>query len=144
MPFDGKDFPLIAVPTVKPFDFDTATGDERLLELAKHLEDDQVWRNRLMVWDFSTVRASVSGECGTAGCAAGLASALWGRRKVFGRELVIDNPKFLRVFGITEDESNSLFGWELSRKRQIPMMDVTPGMVATAIKEFVANRQAAS
>lgn len=53
MPFDGSSFPQVSVPTVAPFCFETATPDERLLELARMLENEQEWRNMRMEWDFT-------------------------------------------------------------------------------------------
>lgn len=133
MPFDGKDFPLIAVPVVKPFDFDTASPDERLLELARWLEDEQAWRDKIIVWDYLYVEQPTTAHCGTAGCALGLASKVWPGFASF---------EAYDVFDMAEADGQSVFfGLEVHRFYGVDLMSkVTPGMVATAIREFVAAR----
>jgi len=140
MPFDGKDFPLVAVPTVKPFDFDTASPDERLLELARWLEDEQAWRDRLLSWDYYTVKSFCpEAECGTAGCAVGLAETIW------PQFLIIDpfdvENRVMTAFDLTVKQGDDLFfGTNLVGFGVEFMHQVTPSMVATAIREFVAAR----
>jgi len=147
MPFDGKDFPLIAVPTVKPFDFDTATPDERLLELARLLENEQEWRDGRMVWDFWEIFdhwEPQDGSCGTAGCAIGLASLSFpsfstGIPEVEGSEPRGDAARIR--FDLTNDQMDALFAQGLANSVSLPMAEVQPIHVATAIREFVAKRQ---
>lgn len=148
MPFDGKLTDFIPVPTVKPFDFDTATGDERLLELARWLDDDQAWRDKVMAWDFTTVLSepkrrwgfSIFPVCGTAGCALGLARMIWPQFDCDYRSRRDDGEIH---FNITRDEWFDLFDEALAIRLGVKMFDVTPGMVATAIREFVSKRSAA-
>lgn len=145
MPFDGTTFPLIAVPTVAPFCFETATPDERLLELARWLEDEQAWRDSKMEWNFSTSEAH-SSICGAAGCAVGLAMILWGPSFRNG-----DFWEGTTAFDISDKQWWNLFGRGLAEHLGFYGADendesvyglVTPGMVAAAIREFVAKRSA--
>ena len=140
MPFDGKDFPLVAVPTVKPFDFDTATPDERLLELARLLENEQEWRSSLIEWDYSeSLYRDPSAGCGTAGCALGLASIAWrGFGKLGSFELSRASHLARMHFAMTERDVDHIFIGGFTR---LEFEAVTPGMVAAAIREFVAKRQ---
>lgn len=149
MPFDGKDFPLVTVPTVKPFDFDTATPDERLLELARLLENEQEWRDSRMAWDFNrTLDTAAASPCGTAGCAMGLAHLTWsnfcpasyrpGFFSIFDAE-----KSACKHFNITLVQYGRLFDERMALNNG-GYQNVTPGMVATAIRQFVANRQSAS
>ena len=149
MPFDGRDFPLIAVPTVAPFCFETATGERRMLELASWLENDERWNNRLIKWNFNEVSAPIELSCGTAGCAIGLASAIWPQWPELDREANGKASIYSAInsaadmFSISSEDAAHLFGWELAEDLGLfRPKDVSPGMVATAIREFVANRSA--
>lgn len=141
MPFDGPitDYAPVVVPTVAPFDFGTATPDERLLELARMLEDEQAWRDTRMEWNFSSIRLQ-SNICGTAGCAVGLAQIVW-PKFLFNDH---GNDRSEIVFGLDLDnEWGQLFGNGLAMSLGLTLAAVTPGHVATAIRQFVATRQGA-
>ncbi len=139
MPFDPLGFEDIQVPVVKPFDFETATPDERLLELARNLDREGEWRNHRLVWDFAVVRAHTQEGCGTAGCALGVAAIIFPRFKTLGLGYFSSAQE---AFALNKTEVMELFNSGLPTKLGILHEDVTPGMVATAIREFVANRSA--
>lgn len=145
MPFDGTNFAPIAVPT-KPFDFVTATPDARLLELARWLDDEQAWRDRKISWNFMTVHnKDDSSPCGTAGCALGLAYAIWpefadSKDARDDSSTAFETAK--ELFDLNGEEACDLFDIGLAIARKIKMRAVTPGMVATAIRQFVAKRSA--
>lgn len=130
MPFDGKLTDFISVPIVKPFEFGTATADARLLFLASKLEREQEWRDKIMSWDYAAIVVRSVDDCGTAGCAIGLASIIWPGFSI---------GDVYSAFGLTPTETSYLFCGNFT---QLPMRAVTPGMVATAIREFVAKRSA--
>lgn len=141
MPFDGIGSRFIEVPTITPFCFETATPDARLLELARWLEDEQAWRDSRMVWMYELVSMSLSGPCGTAGCAMGLASKLWPSfGKISNDDLSVAERLAMSAFSLSMREVCWLF--EGDAYPNTPLSEVTPGMVATAIREFVAARSA--
>jgi len=137
MPFDSLTFDDVSVPVAKPFDFDTATPDERLCELARLLENEQEWRD-MMIWDYG-VELQTGGICGTSGCAMGLARVTWsGYAAIFQRNIFAEKE----AFDLTSKQADFLFGGEAYGGKDSDY--ITPGMVATAIRQFVANRQSAS
>lgn len=130
MPYDSFGFKDLEVPVSKPFDFDAATPDERLLELARLLENEQEWRDRLIGWNFEVILEGAKNSCGTAGCAVGLAETVWGDR-------------FLNIYGAFDlcgSEAFDIFGCGLADGLGLEMSEVQPIHVATAIREFVAKR----
>jgi hypothetical protein len=130
---------MVEVPTAKPFNFDTATGHERLAELARALDHEEEWRSKIE-WDYNVVEMET--RCGTAGCAIGLARALWG-----------SNPHAtsFETFGILEREASEIFyGYHRSYPADPLDVDncdfdaVTPGMVANAIRDVLSRYEVAS
>lgn len=143
MPFDGQitDFAPVAVPIVAPFDFDTATGDERLIELARWLDHDQRWRDHTLVWDYANVVGTTDEGCGTSGCALGLAKIVMPGFYTFGRGYF---GSAMQAFGLSADDVWFLFnGGFFSEDNSLTHDNVAPGHVATAIRQFVYNRTGA-
>lgn len=146
MPFDP-------IPYDAPVqDLSYATGDEGLLRLAALLEHEDLWRNHAMTWNFTELYTDSRGMCGTAGCAIGLARAMWPE---FAAELPssIDHMSILghrdvlaiwnrvsEVFRIAHKDSDAIFGGGLADRLGKGMNEVTPGDVAAGIREFVFKR----
>lgn len=143
MPYDGdiKQFDRTLVPTARPFDFDAATPNERLLELAGWLERQDLWEGRLLEWDFTYPRAKIEHSCGTAGCAIGLADILWPQAGFEANSSRWNGANIMDAFGLDEYELVSLFTSNFADERGLEMNEVTPAMVAAAIQDLVAKRQ---
>lgn len=85
-------------------------------------------------WDFSSFSDAVDTECGTAGCAGGLAAAMWLGVHESGEELV----HFMsRIFGITYVHAEQLFVEGFTRNSGL----VTPAVVAARIDDYLAGRR---
>lgn len=72
-------------------------------------------------------------ECGTAGCALGVARCIWGTP-------IFRNNDPWRIFGIPHDEYKKIFHAGASSWYGVPDNCVTPTMVADRIDAYLAQR----
>ena len=113
MPFDGTH----ETPTLRR---------ARLIEALRAPMPDN------FTWDFSDIRYHT--DCGTAGCAIGLAMEIWPN----DRRIIHDYPE--KFFGITENEANRIFfscGNYKFAMNDVRPEDVRPEMVADALEALV-------
>lgn len=138
MPFDSLTFADIQVPVKKPFVYRTATPKERLLELARLLENDQEWRDTLMHWRFNVYLEPTIKSCGTEGCALGLATLKWPNDwqcgSCYGQDAAYNQAR--RDFRLTEREAEYLFA-----PRILKLRPTTTKEVATRIRKLVAHKE---
>jgi hypothetical protein len=126
MPFDST-------PIFDPLTF--SPGREGLRKLARLLRHGMPAQFR---WDFRTIGAE---ECGTHGCAIGLARAVWpeareampGKAESWSREVA-------DTFGMSHAKAYEIFFDPTTyRRRWGEMHLVTPADVADAIEKFLAS-----
>lgn len=129
MPFDSLSFEDVKVPT---FNFATATPEERLLELARLLDNKQEWEDK-MFWDFGHVIHQ--DECGTSGCALGLSHIFWPEFAERSYEIGHFNAarELFNLRGAEDTVFASLTPGHGNR--------VQPGDVAKAIRRVIAHRK---
>jgi hypothetical protein len=94
-------------------------------------------------WDFSVVREEF--ECGTRGCAMGIASLLWPEvisgTEQFGRRttsFVVNSEKIAELFGMTYEQVRKIF-FNDNRSEEFYNPNngpVTPAMVADALESL--------
>lgn len=129
---------------MKKFNFATATPDERLLELARLLDNEQEWRDTVMAWDFAfECRKTTEVDCGTVGCALGLAATVWPAFTEGGPHHGDVFQGATDFLGMDFDTALTLFARGTADKHG-GYAAVTPGMVAAEIREFVTKRSSAS
>lgn len=125
MPFDG----------IQRADFAGATANERLLMLADELNAEAL---KVRKWDFDL--RMWNDECGTSGCALGLADHIY---PIF-KNLRLGNgyyyPTAEEIFGMSKKEVLLLFGTNQNIYGKRSAL-VDGGDVAEAIRSFVGNRR---
>ena len=130
MPFDGQNFTKTAERIATRDEFWAATPRERLAMLAFALRHVPITH----AWDFT--RVGGGGDCGSAGCALGLANVLWGdegERRFAGDAAVesVSHDEVHGLLGINDELGERFYG--------CPRTYVTPAMVADAIDQYLAS-----
>ena len=128
MPFDDKTF----VPDLKTF----VPGREGLRQLSYLLRHPELWPVNHS-WDFDMTL--VKHDCGTTGCAMGIAGMVWPDLFVGADGFFLSDwvDRVVRLFHVTHDEAHAIFTDDGIYGK--PMEDVTPTDVADAIDEYLAN-----
>ncbi len=122
-------------------DFSFATGDTGLLRLAMLLDNEQEWRDSIMEWDFLSVTRNSLSECGTAGCALGLAKLVWPEFKYESARSLSAFSAATRIFEIDSLAAQYIFSGGFTFK---PFCEINPRDVVAAIREFVYARNPAA
>ena len=169
MPFDGKK----TEETVITYDGKTSVSSDpkqNIRTLIKALREQDKWEKelKLLHWDFTEVLQFLSVnkeinrregeimrepyiersyyECGTKGCAMGLASMIWIGARETDKELtgispeafMVDQDYIRAILGMTQLEFNMVF-YEISSKSITSgsIINITPGMVADQLETFL-------
>jgi len=119
-------------------------GHAGLAQLADLLENEQLWRDKLMHWDFDTVLSreqSYAKEalrrlprekwCGSAGCAIGLARSIWPKE--------FDSRTTAEIFNIDFATCKKIFFSAMTYNPYDNFDKVSPGDVARAIRDYLAT-----
>lgn len=128
-------------------------GLEGLLALADVLDAEHLWRSK-MRWNYSTILEldEFDGGCGSQGCAIGL-------MLIIGGAAFTEEKDTCTFFGITREERDYIFYGDFlmygdkgprlgpdsfwgSEQGREAMKHVTPGQVATVIRNFVNDKRA--
>jgi hypothetical protein len=135
----------------QPFVYEDATPEERLVELARLLEHEEEWRGWLLEWDYATElltkpacgstiftlrKMLYPNECGTSGCALGLAVMKW---PAFCHPFDDFASAAMQAFGFSDQQVDRLFYGEAFGHNYAK---VTPGMVALEIRKLLRRRHA--
>jgi len=122
MPFDGKDF-----------DVETDIYTLRRRKLCDALRGEM----RGWDWDFTSVTNTYeSPQCGTAGCAIGLAIKMWPEAILTTNYTKLYRLQIAEFLGMTARQSEGCFADDLAQEYGIEMEHVTPAMVADKIEEL--------
>lgn len=119
-----------------PFDVDNTDKILRRRVLIEALRQDMKWK-----WNY----CSVTDDCGTTGCAIGMAHAIWPDAdfrmiKYGNNEWSVDIEEVGKFFGITEDQAREIFNgvWD-NNIYKISASKVTPDMVAQALERTIGD-----
>lgn len=125
MPFHGVITDFVAPDLTKP----------SLEGLAYLLEHPELWptpKGKPWRWDFSKV--SERNECGTAGCAYGIAKTIWLRRlPSYNNAFEEDSSR--RPFGLDTEEFYEIFA------RGVGDDEISPAIVADRIRQHLRGEE---
>lgn len=132
MPFDSTPWPEVIVPVKLPFNFETATPDDRMLEGVRILRHNEEWEGKIMLWNYSTVLDKTRAHpCGSVGCAMGLFHLLWG-------DLFFRDAQIKQALGLNDEQVHRIFyGGSLTYQEYTT---VRPHHVAAVMLEIVRKR----
>lgn len=123
MPLDGKIYE--AVPDLKVLH----KGLLGLRQLSYVLRRPELWSR--LTWNFDELLTKL--DCGTVGCAIGVAEVVWGRRR--GDRW----PFYAKRFKMTKYDFNNIFLNDCAYA-PVPDDEVTPTMVADRIDEYINSQ----
>ena len=151
MPLDDttKHYEQALAPQADPFDYRTFTpGHNGLRKLAWVLRHPEVWQ-RTHHWTFTVLQKP--DDCGTAGCALGVAGSVWPEfqkriRHDYGYAWM-PGKTVAAAFGIPMKMAAEIFCMDASdevsqRVYGKPMHRVAPADVASAIDSYLARAEA--